>query len=174
MVALEDALLSAYKKQPGAARYARRHGPRDSDFLVFRYIIPPQLQAHPIVETIDEGTTYDPETGEMVEPQDPEIDPAKFEQYRDQIEEVDDTPDDFRRIAAQTAKQVMLQRIREAERDIMFEVPRPRRRADHRHRPAVGLALHARPAARARRGAAAGSPSRSTASATTTPSASRP
>ena len=29
MVALEDALLSAYKKQPGAARVrARRHGPR--------------------------------------------------------------------------------------------------------------------------------------------------
>ena len=34
-------------------------------------------------------------------------------------------------------------------------VPRPRRRADHRHRPAVGLPLHARAAARARRGAAA-------------------
>ena len=34
-------------------------------------------------------------------------------------------------------------------------VPRPRRRADHRHRPAVRLPLHARAAARARRGAAA-------------------
>ena len=34
-------------------------------------------------------------------------------------------------------------------------VPGPRRRADHRHRPAVRLALHARAAARARRGAAA-------------------
>ena len=127
MVALEDALLSAYKKQPGAARYARVDMDRESgDFLVFRYIIPPQLEAHLIVETIDEGTTYDPETGEMVEPQDPEIDPAKFEEYRDQIEEVDDTPDDFGRIAAQTAKQVMLQRIREAERDIMFEEYRDR------------------------------------------------
>ena len=30
------------------------------------------------------------------------------------------TPDDFGRIAAQTAKQVILQRIREAERDMMF------------------------------------------------------
>ena len=31
------------------------------------------------------------------------------------------TPDDFGRIAAQTAKQVILQRIREAERDMMFD-----------------------------------------------------
>jgi transcription termination/antitermination protein NusA len=41
-------------------------------------------------------------------------------QYRDQIEERDVTPHDFGRIAAQTAKQVILQRIREAERDMMF------------------------------------------------------
>jgi N utilization substance protein A len=34
---------------------------------------------------------------------------------------VDSTPDDFGRIAAQTAKQVILQRIREAERDQLFE-----------------------------------------------------
>src|SRR3954454_2144667 len=84
MTALEDALLSAYKKQPGAARYARVEMDRDTgDFRVIRYIIPERLEAHLIVETIDEGTTYDPETGEMVEPQDPEIDPAKFEEYRD-------------------------------------------------------------------------------------------
>jgi N utilization substance protein A len=127
MTALEDALLSAYKKLPGAARYARVDVDRETgDFLVFRYIIPPQLEAHLIVETIDEGTTIDPETGEMVEPQDPEIDPAKFEEYRDQIEEVDDTPEDFGRIAAQTAKQVILQRIREAERDMMYEEYRDR------------------------------------------------
>lgn len=35
--------------------------------------------------------------------------------------EVEVTPSDFGRIAAQTAKQVILQRIREAERDIMFD-----------------------------------------------------
>src|SRR5918996_3962394 len=35
--------------------------------------------------------------------------------------EWDDTPDDFGRIAAQTAKQVILQRIREAERDLKYE-----------------------------------------------------
>lgn len=35
--------------------------------------------------------------------------------------ETEVTPDDFGRIAAQTAKQVILQRIREAERDIMYD-----------------------------------------------------
>ncbi|MEZ5237167.1 MAG: transcription termination factor NusA [Acidimicrobiales bacterium] len=35
--------------------------------------------------------------------------------------ELDVTPDDFGRIAAQTAKQVMLQRIREAERELKYE-----------------------------------------------------
>ncbi len=38
----------------------------------------------------------------------------------------DVTPDDFGRIAAQTAKQVILQRIREAERDMMYEEYRDR------------------------------------------------
>ena len=41
--------------------------------------------------------------------------------YEDQIETKDVTPEDFGRIAAQTAKQVILQRIREAERQMMFD-----------------------------------------------------
>src|SRR6201987_2402129 len=122
MMALEDALLSAYKKQPGSAKYARVEMDRDTaDFRVIELIIPERLEAHLIVETIDEETTIDPETGEMREPEEPEIDPKKFAEYRDQIDERDVTPDDFGRIAAQTAKQVILQRIREAERDMMFE-----------------------------------------------------
>ena len=36
------------------------------------------------------------------------------------LKEWEDTPADFGRIAAQTAKQVILQRLREAERDITF------------------------------------------------------
>src|ERR671934_2939783 len=125
--ALEDALLSAYKKTPGAAKYARVEMDRESgDFTVYELLIPERLEAQLIVETIDEGTTIDPETGEAREPEDPEIDPVKFEQYRDQIDERDVTPDDFGRIAAQTAKQVILQRIREAERDMMFEEYRDR------------------------------------------------
>ena len=80
IAALEDALLSAYKKQPGSAKYARVElDPETGDYRVIELIIPARLEAHLIVETIDEGTTYDPETGEMVEPTDPEIDPAKFE-----------------------------------------------------------------------------------------------
>ena len=127
MVALEDALLSAYKKQPGSAKYARVEMDRETaDFRVIELIIPERLEAHLIVETIDEGTVVDPETGELREPEEPEIDPAKFEEYRDQIAEQDVTPDDFGRIAAQTAKQVILQRIREAERDMMFEEYRDR------------------------------------------------
>src|ERR1700684_1396389 len=127
MLALEDALLSAYKKQPGSAKYARVEMDRETaDFRVIELIIPERLEAHLIVETIDEETTVDPETGEMREPEDPEIDPAKLAEYRDQIDERDVTPDDFGRIAAQTAKQVILQRIREAERDMMYEEYRDR------------------------------------------------
>ena len=41
--------------------------------------------------------------------------------YEDQITTRDVTPEDFGRIAAQTAKQVILQRIREAERQMMYD-----------------------------------------------------
>jgi len=125
--ALEDALLSAYKKQPGAAKYARVDlDPESADFRVTELIVPERLEAQLIVETIDENTTIDPETGEEIEPTEVEIPQAKFAEHVDQIDERDVTPDDFGRIAAQTAKQVILQRIREAERDMMFEEYRDR------------------------------------------------
>jgi N utilization substance protein A len=54
MSALEDALLSAYKKTPGAAKYARVEMDRDTaDFIVYELIIPERLEAQLIVETID-------------------------------------------------------------------------------------------------------------------------
>src|SRR3954465_12516193 len=122
MAALEDALLSAYKKTPGAARYARVDMHRDTgDFIVFELIIPAELEERLLAEVEQEEATVDPETGEMREPAEPELDPDLLAQYSDQIDERDVTPEDFRRIAAQTAKQVILQRIREAERDMMFE-----------------------------------------------------
>jgi N utilization substance protein A len=74
-------------------------------------------------ETRDARAVIDRETGEVgVFAQEVEI------SYDDEGEEVDrtvlkeweDTPADFGRIAAQTAKQVILQRLREAERDITF------------------------------------------------------
>jgi N utilization substance protein A len=128
MEALEDALLSAYKKTPGAARHAKVEMDRDSgDFKVFELKIPPELEEQLLVEgTTDQEPTVDPETGELREPPEPELDMEKLKEFEDQIEIEDVTPDDFGRIAAQTAKQVILQRIREAERDMMFEEYRDR------------------------------------------------
>jgi N utilization substance protein A len=122
MAALEDALLSAYKKTPGAAKYARVDMARDSgDFIVYELLIPAELEERLLAEVEQEEAAVDPETGEMREPAEPELDPELLAQYSDQIDERDVTPEDFGRIAAQTAKQVILQRIREAERDMMFE-----------------------------------------------------
>jgi N utilization substance protein A len=123
MAALEDALLSAYKKTPGAAKYARVDLDRNTaDFRVFELILPPELEEKLMAQVISEQEEeIDPETGEMREPEEPELDPELIAPYEDQIETRDVTPDDFGRIAAQTAKQVILQRIREAERHMMFE-----------------------------------------------------
>jgi len=123
MAALEDALLSAYKKTPGAAKYARVDLDRDTaDFRVFELILPPELEEKLMAQAISEQEQeIDPETGEMREPEEPELDPELIAPYEDQITTRDVTPDDFGRIAAQTAKQVILQRIREAERHMMFE-----------------------------------------------------
>src|SRR6201986_5312813 len=128
MEALEDALLSTYKKTPGSAPYARVEMDRDSgDFIVWELKIPPELEEQLLIEaTTDAQPTVDPETGEMREAPEPEIDLEKLKEYEDQIEIEDVTPHDFGRIAAQTAKQVILQRIREAERDMMFEEYRDR------------------------------------------------
>jgi transcription termination/antitermination protein NusA len=135
MVALEDALLSAYKKTPGAAPYAQVTMDRElGDFTVWELKIPPELEAQLLkeqeeeLEAAHEGeiANVDPETGEVREEVAPELDLEKLKEYEDQIDRVDVTPDDFGRIAAQTAKQVILQRIREAERDMMFEEYRDR------------------------------------------------
>ena len=81
--ALEDALLSAYKKNYTTEEEARVEVNRETGTIhVFAQV---------------EGE----EGGEAGE--------------------VEVTPSNFGRIAAQTAKQVILQRIREAERDLMFE-----------------------------------------------------
>jgi N utilization substance protein A len=128
MEALEDALLSAYKKTPGSAPYAKVEMDRDSgDFIVWELKIPPELEEQLLIEaSTDQQPTVDPETGEMRDAPEPEIDMEKLKEYEDEIEIEDVTPHDFGRIAAQTAKQVILQRIREAERDMMFEEYRDR------------------------------------------------
>jgi transcription termination/antitermination protein NusA len=123
MAALEDALLSAYKKTPGAAKYARVDLDRDTaDFRVFELILPEELEEKLLAEAAEQQEReIDPETGELREPEEPELDPEMIAPYEDQITTRDVTPDDFGRIAAQTAKQVVLQRIREAERMMMYE-----------------------------------------------------
>src|ERR1700709_569398 len=132
MEALEDALLSAYKKQPGAAKYARVTMDRDcAAFRVGELIVPADLEERLLAEqeeeaAEDEQSRIDPETGEVREPEEPEVEPSRLADFEDQIETRDVTPADFGRIAAQTAKQVILQRIREAERDMMFEEYRDR------------------------------------------------
>jgi N utilization substance protein A len=126
MDALADALLSAYKKTPGAAKYARVDLDHETgDFRVFELILPPELEEKLLAEATaaqeEEEREIDPETGELKELEEPELDPEMLAPYEDQIESRDVTPEDFGRIAAQTAKQVILQRIREAERMMMFE-----------------------------------------------------
>jgi N utilization substance protein A len=123
MDALADALLSAYKKSPGSAKYARVDIDDEGDFTVYELILPPELEERLLAEAEEaqEEPEIDPETGELREPEEPELDPEVLAEYSDQIEERDVTPKDFGRIAAQTAKQVILQRVREAERDMMFD-----------------------------------------------------
>jgi N utilization substance protein A len=143
MDALSDALLSAYKKTPGAAKYAKVELDHNTaDFRVFELMVPDdleqrlldeqfeeQLQAaeaaeaagEPVPEIQQTGPTVDPETGERREAEEPEVEQERLVPYMDQLDTKDVTPDDFGRIAAQTAKQVILQRIREAERGMMYE-----------------------------------------------------
>src|ERR1700691_2446981 len=59
--------------------------------------------------------TIDPESGEI------RVYGQELDDDGNVTREWDDTPDDFGRIAAQTAKQVILQRIREVERDLKYE-----------------------------------------------------
>jgi N utilization substance protein A len=143
MDALEDALLSAYKKTPGAAKYATvelDHG--SADFLVYELKVPEDLEQRLLDEQFEAQivaaeeaeargeeierdllpkSAVDPETGERREPAEPELEPERLEPFLADIKRSDVTPDNFGRIAAQTAKQVILQRIREAERGMMYE-----------------------------------------------------
>ena len=124
MAALEDALLSAYKKTP------RRPSTRASRWTATAATS--ASRADPAARARGAAARRGRGGAERADRSTPrrasaraagaaEIDPERLAQYRDQIEERDVTPDDFGRIAAQTAKQVILQRIREAERDMMYE-----------------------------------------------------
>jgi transcription termination/antitermination protein NusA len=94
--ALEDALHSAYQKTPHAVPFSEVKIDRDSGQIhVYELVFPAGHE--PVVQ--DEEVEIDTSMAERVEI----------------------TPDDFGRIAAQTAKQVIYQRIREAEQGIVYK-----------------------------------------------------
>jgi N utilization substance protein A len=127
IAALEDALLAAYKKTPGAARHAAVVLDDEGDFRVFAIEIPADLEARLLDEAreraIDELERIEEETGERQHTlvSDDELDLDWSQVPEGDATRTDVTPHDFGRIAAMTAKQVIQQRIREAERAIMYD-----------------------------------------------------
>lgn len=103
--AIEAALISAYKRNFGSAQNVRVAIDRETgEFHV--------MARREVVEV--------PEDGRL----EVSIDEARIDDPRAQVGDVREfevTPRDFGRIAAQTAKQVVVQRIREAERGMVFE-----------------------------------------------------
>jgi len=127
VAALEDALLAAYKKTPGAARHAKVELDEEGDFRVFAIELPSDIEERLLDEAreraLDELERLEEENGErshtLLNDKDLDLDWSDVPEHLVQRE--DATPDDFGRIAAQTAKQVILQRIREAERSMMYD-----------------------------------------------------
>ena len=126
--ALEDALLAAYKKTPGASRHATVElDPDSGDFRVFSIELPKDIEERLIDEARERAITeleqQEQETGEhshvFVSDDDLQIDWSDVDPAL--VRRADVTPENFGRIAAQTAKQVILQRIREAEREMMYD-----------------------------------------------------
>ncbi len=103
--AIEAALVSAYKRNYGSVANVAAEVDRVSG------------EMHVLTEREVVDEVMSPRT-EIAEPDARRLAPTA--RVGDVIR-VPDTPDSFGRIAAQTAKQVILQRIREAERDTVYE-----------------------------------------------------
>ncbi|MDW7739493.1 MAG: transcription termination factor NusA [Bacillota bacterium] len=103
--ALEVALISAYKRNFQSAPAVRVNIDRDTgDIKVFSQLkVVEEVESDQQEVSLYEAKVYDPrcQIGDIVE--------------------MEVTPKEFGRIAAQTAKQVVIQRIREAERELIFE-----------------------------------------------------
>ncbi len=103
--ALESALLAASRKSIGPARVLEIHINPDSGAIkATASLVVVETVAHPY-DQLDLATAQ-------------RINPAA---EIDQEIEVDVTPKDFGRIAAQTAKQAMLQRLRQAEKALIYD-----------------------------------------------------
>jgi len=103
--AIESALSSAYKKNYGANQNVRVDIDKDTG----------DIDVYTIMDVVEE---VEDEFTQMSLEEAREIDP-NFEVGDEMLFKV--TPGDFGRIAAQTAKQVVVQRIREAERGMIFD-----------------------------------------------------
>jgi len=103
--ALEVALVSAYKRNFQSAPAVSVNIDRDSgEIKVFSQLkVVEDVESDQQEVSLYEARVYDPrcQVGDIVE--------------------MEVTPQEFGRIAAQTAKQVVIQRIREAERELIFE-----------------------------------------------------
>ncbi len=103
--AIEAALISAYKKNFGTLQNVRVVFDQETgDIKVFsRKTVVENTHDERLEILLDEARKLDPryELGDLVE--------------------IEVTPKNFGRIAAQTAKQVVVQRIREAERDLIYD-----------------------------------------------------
>lgn len=103
--AIESALISAYKKNFGKNTNVRASIDRDKGTVeVFaRKVVVPQVEDPQTEISLDDARAIHPkyEVGDLAE--------------------ISATPRDFGRIAAQTAKQVVVQHIREAERGVIYE-----------------------------------------------------
>src|ERR1051325_3084001 len=127
VTALEDALLAAYKKTPGASRHATVEMDGGGDFRVFSIELPADIEERLLDEArerkLEELERLEEETGErqhtLISDDDLDIDWSEIPENDVRREDV--TPEGFGRIAAQTAKQVILQRIREEERRMMYD-----------------------------------------------------
>ena len=103
--AIETALVSAYKKNYGTSQNVRVDIDRETgDISVF--------MRRDIVENVEDP--FSQATLEEAQEIDPEYEIGDVIEYLV-------TPQDFGRIAAQTAKQVVIQRIREAERGMIYD-----------------------------------------------------
>ncbi|WP_370832246.1 transcription termination factor NusA [Phascolarctobacterium faecium] len=103
--AVEEALVTAYKKNFGSNQNVRV----DMNKVTGELHI--YAQRHIVVEVGDDPNEISLEEARKIDP--------RYEV--DDIVETEVTPRNFGRIAAQNAKQVVVQRIREAERGMVFE-----------------------------------------------------
>src|SRR3954451_1640798 len=108
VMALEDALLAAYKKTPGASRHAQVEMDDRGDFRVYSIELPPDIEERLLDDArerkLDELERLEEETGEcqhtLIADDDLEIDWSEVPEQDIKCEDV--TPEGFGRIAAQT------------------------------------------------------------------------